>query len=217
MIPPVRAAASAAALCPLREGDFLKFFRLGLVASALFCLLSVSAFAAESEYEYDVSGDYVPDYVSASCSGDVISIYLKDAFFDAFAAGASREVALSMLSTYNWVLTVNGVVSSSLVFDWSVGSASFEYSGDGVYLISADDANFDLSLNVACVSSLDPEPDSGSASVSGVLSSASDVLAAVLGLVSLLAASFVVHPILLIGVILGFFGLAIAIFRRLLA
>ncbi|WP_165450618.1 hypothetical protein, partial [Intestinimonas massiliensis (ex Afouda et al. 2020)] len=56
---------------------------------------------------------------------------------------------------------------------------------------------------------------SDSASVPGILSAVSDVFAAVLGLVALLAAAFAVHPILLIGVVLGFFGLVIAIFRRL--
>lgn len=91
-----------------------------------------------------------------------------------------------------------------------MGCTAFRYSADGIYEVSSDFPGLHFRLGVTRV-----PVSSDSVSVSDILSVASDVFAAVLGLVALLAAAFAVHPILLIGVILGFFGLVIAIFRRL--
>ena len=188
----------------------MKFFRFGLVVSALLCILMVSAFAAEPEYAYEFDMPFPPEYVTISYDGDMVSVYVEDAFFEAFGEGASREEICVFLSEFDWELTVNGVQSPDFFPDWSVGSFSFRYSEDGYYKVASDSVNLVFGLGVIRV----PAP-SDSASVSGILSAVSDVFAVVLGLVALLAAAVAVHPVLLIGVVLGFFGLVIAIFRRL--
>lgn len=194
----------------LKEGDFVKFFRFGLVVSALLCLLMVSAFAAEFEYTYEFNSDIPPEYITISYDGDFISVYIEDAFFE--DNDLSREFGLQLFSQFDWVLSVNGVESDDLVFDWSVGSFTMKYSDNGEYFIDSTDASVSVffSLNIDRV-----PVSSDSASVPGFLSVASDVFALFLGLLALLAAAFAVHPILLIGVIFGFLGVAIAIFRRL--
>lgn len=186
----------------------MKFFRFGIIVTALLCILMVSAFAAEPEYTYEFRADYPSEYATISYDGDFISVYVEDAFFEGL--GMSREEACSSLSTFDWHLTVNDVEVSGLSPDWSVGSFTLRYSADGIYEVSSDFPGLHFRLGVTRV-----PVSSDSVSVSDILSVASDVFAAVLGLVALLAAAFAVHPILLIGVILGFFGLVIAIFRRL--
>ncbi|WP_130870366.1 hypothetical protein [Intestinimonas massiliensis (ex Afouda et al. 2020)] len=188
----------------------MKFCRFGFVVSALLCILMVSAFAAEPEYTYEFGIHFPPEYATISYDGDMVSVYVEDAFFEAFEEDVSREEICSVLSGFDWQLTVNGVQSPNFFLDWSVGSFSFRYSEDGIYEVSADSLELVFSLGVTLV-----PVSSDSASVPGILSAVSDVFAAVLGLVALLAAAFAVHPILLIGVVLGFFGLVIAIFRRL--
>ena len=170
----------------------------------------VSAFAAEPEYAYDFDSDIPPEYITISYDGDFVSVYIEDAFFE--DNDLSREFGLQLLSQFDWVLSVNGVESDDLVFDWSVGSFTMKYSDDGEYLIDStdDSVNVFFRLNVVRV-----PVSSDSVSVSDILSAASDVFAAVLGLLALLAAAFAVHPILLIGVVFGFLGVAIAMFRRL--
>lgn len=186
----------------------MKFFRFGIIVTALLCILMVSAFAAEPEYTYEFNGDFPPEYATISYDGDTILVYVEDVFFEGLEM--SREEACSFLSTFDWHLTVNDVEVSGFSPDWSVGSFTLRYSADGIYEISSDSSGLHFRLGVTRV--LVP---SGSASVSDILSVASDVFAAVLGLVALLAAAFAVHPILLIGVVFGFLGVAIAIFRRL--
>lgn len=188
----------------------MKFFRFGLVVSALLCILMVSAFAAEPEYTYEFNLDIPPEYITISYDGDFISVYVEDAFFE--DNDISREVGLQFLSQFDWALSVNGAESDDLVLDWSVGSFTMKYSDDGEYSIDAtdDSVNMFFRLNIVRV-----PVSSDSASVSDILSVASDVFAAVLGLLALLAAAFAVHPIFLIGVVFGFLGVAIAIFRRL--
>lgn len=192
----------------LKEGDFVKFFRFGLVVSALLCLLMVSAFAAEPEYTYEFSADFPPEYATISYDGDTIFVYVEDAFFEVLEM--SREEACSFFSTFDWHFSVNDVEVSGFSPDWSVGSFTLQYSADGIYEISADSSGLHFRLGVIRV-----PVSSDSVSVSDILSAASDVFAAVLGLVAFLAAAFAVHPILLIGVVFGFLGVAIAIFRRL--
>lgn len=187
----------------------MKFFRFGIIVTALFCILMVSAFAAEPEYTYEFSDtNFSPEYATISYDGDMILVYLEDAFFEGLKM--SREEVCSCLSTFDWHLTVNGVEVSGFSPDWSAGSFTLQYSVDGIYKVSADSSSVTCSMYISRV----PVP-SDSVSVSDILSVASDVFAAVLGLVALLAAAFAVHPILLIGVVFGFLGVAIAIFRRL--
>lgn len=194
----------------LKEGDFVKFFRFGIIVTALLCILMVSAFAVEPDYTYEFNSDIPPEYITISYDGDTILVYIEDAFFE--NNDTPREVGLQLLSQFDWVLSVNGAESDDLVFDWSVGSFTMKYSDDGEYSIVStnDSVNMFFRLNIVRVPA-----SSDSASVSDILSVASDVFAAVLGLVALLAAAFAVHPILLIGVVFGFLGVAIAIFRRL--
>ena len=188
----------------------MKFFRFGLVVSALLCILMVSAFAAEPEYTYEFSDtSFSPEYATISYDGDMISVYVEDAFFEKL--GVSRSTGLMLLASVPWDLwSVDAVDSSSLNLDWTNGSFSFAYVGDGQYALFSDRSDIYFSVNVSRV-----PVSSDSASVPGILSVVSDVFAAVLGLVVLLAAAFAVHPILLIGVVFGLLGIAIAIFRRL--
>ena len=187
----------------------MKFFRFGLVVSALLCILMVSAFAAEPDYTYEFSDtNFSPEYATISYDGDTILVYVEDAFFEWLEM--SREEACSFLSTFDWHLTVNDVEVSGFSPDWSVGSFNFQYSVDGKFKVSTGSSPVTFSMYITRV-----PVSSDSASVSDILSAASDVFAAVLGLLALLAAAFAVHPILLIGVVFGFLGVAIAIFRRL--
>ena len=188
----------------------MKFFRFGFVISALLCVLMVSAFAAELEYTYELNGDFRPEYVTFSYDDDMIHVYATDVFIEECGDGMSRDQMCAFFSQLDWTLTVNGVVSSELFPDWSSGSFSFRYIEDGTYDLSADVAPVYFVFNVTRIPA-----SSDSASVPGILSAVSDVFAAVLGLVALLAAAFAVHPILLIGVVFGFLGVAIVIFRRL--
>ena len=188
----------------------MKFFRFGFVISALLCVLMVSAFAAEPEYTYELNGDFRPEYVTFSYDDDMIHVYATDVFIEECGDGMSRDQMCAFFSQLDWTLTVNGVVSSEFFPDWSSGSFSFRYIEDGTYDLSADVAPVYFVFNVTRIPA-----SSDSASVPGILSAVSDVFAAVLGLVALLAAAFAVHPILLIGVVFGFLGVAIVIFRRL--
>ena len=60
--------------------------------------------------------------------------------------------------------------------------------------------------------SLSPSPDAPS--VPFLLSVISDVFAAFCAAVAVLAGFVALHPILLVGIILGFLGLAVTLFRR---
>lgn len=186
----------------------MNFLRFGVVVSVLSCLLMFPAFAAEPGYSYEFSdGNFLPEQVTISYVGDVITAQLEDALFDSL--GVSREVALQMFFLIEWNMTLDDKEISGYSFDWSAGSLSFPYSGDGRYEVFSDRADFALSFVVARTS----VPSDG-VSMPSLLTIVSDVFAAFCGIVAVLAGVCALHPILLVGIVLGFVSVSIGLFRR---